>query len=212
MLRIALIQPGATDFDDQGRIKGSLDIPLSVNGKSQVRRTVEELATLEIDAIYTAPGQSALQTATALAAAHRARIKRVKELRNLDHGLWHGKLIEEVKQKQPKIYRQCQDYPQWICPPEGESVAAAQRRVRAAVAKIIRKHKTGTVALVVPEPVASLVRHQLQNSAWGDFWKAERDSGGWTLINIDPELAVGGERVVVTAGGIGERQPREDTR
>lgn len=27
--RVLLIRPGATEFDDQGRIKGSLDMPLS---------------------------------------------------------------------------------------------------------------------------------------------------------------------------------------
>ena len=44
MLRIVLVQPGSTDFDDQGRIKGSLDIPLSANGTGQVARMVAELA------------------------------------------------------------------------------------------------------------------------------------------------------------------------
>ena len=47
MLRIVLAQPGSTDFDDQGRIKGSLDIPLSVNGTAQVARTVETMLGVE---------------------------------------------------------------------------------------------------------------------------------------------------------------------
>ena len=60
MLRIVLVQPGATDFDEQGRIKGSLDIPLNRNGSSQVDRTVLELASVELDAIYVSPSESAL--------------------------------------------------------------------------------------------------------------------------------------------------------
>ena len=67
MLRIVLVQPGATDFDEQGRIKGSLDIPLSRNGSNQVDRTVLELESVELDAIYVSPCESALQTAAALA-------------------------------------------------------------------------------------------------------------------------------------------------
>ena len=69
MLRIVLVQPGATDFDEQWRIKGSLDIPLNRNGSSQVDRTVLELASVELDAIYVSPSESALQTAAALANA-----------------------------------------------------------------------------------------------------------------------------------------------
>ncbi len=34
--RVLLIRPGATDFDDQGRIKGSLDMPMSERGRQQV--------------------------------------------------------------------------------------------------------------------------------------------------------------------------------
>ena len=186
MLHIVLIQPGSTDFDEQGRIKGSLDIPLSTNGTSQVARTVEELASHEIGAIYAAPCQSALQTAQALARDRKLRVKRIKNLRNLDHGLWHGKLIDEVKQKQPKIYRQCQDNPEMVCPPEGETVPSAQRRVRGVLAKLMKRHKTGTVALVVPEPLASFVRGHLRDDELGNFWSAEQDCGNWTVIDVEP--------------------------
>ena len=39
MLKILLIRPGVTDFDEQGRIKGTLDIPLNENGTAQVAQT-----------------------------------------------------------------------------------------------------------------------------------------------------------------------------
>ena len=52
-----------------------------------------------------------------------------------------------------------------VCPPEGESVAAARRRLGGVLAKIRRKHKSGTVALVIPEPLASFTVSELQQSA-----------------------------------------------
>src|SRR5688572_24444403 len=121
MLRILLIRPGSTDLDEQGRIKGILDIPLSQQGAEQVAKAVGELANLTIDAIYSAPAICCQQTATALAGQRRVKIKRIDGLHNLDHGLWHGKLIDEVRQTQPKVYRQWQDNPELVCPPEGES-------------------------------------------------------------------------------------------
>ena len=33
MLQIVLIRPGTTDFDEQGRIQGTLDIPLNERGQ-----------------------------------------------------------------------------------------------------------------------------------------------------------------------------------
>ncbi len=193
MLRIVLIQPGSTEFDDQGRIKGSLDIPLSPSGMEQADRIAEELADIDIDIVYSAPCQSALQTARTLVQDRGIRVKRIEKLRNLDHGLWHGKRIADVRQRQPRVYRQCQEYPDMVCPPEGEPVAAGKRRIQAVLAKIIRRHRDETVALVVPEPTASFVRSHLQQQDSLHFWQAERDSGRWSLIDVIPDqIAVGG--------------------
>ena len=80
-------------------------------------------------------------------------------------------LIDEVKPEQPKVYRQWQDHPETVCPPQGEPVGAALDRVRTALAKLLRKHKSGTVALVVPEPLASLVRSLLRQASWATCGK-----------------------------------------
>lgn len=187
MLRILLVQPGSTELDDQGRIKGCLDIPLSATGTCQVERTVVEVADLPIDYIYSSPCQSAQQTAGALARERRVRLKPLPQLSNLDHGLWHGKLIEEVRQNQPKVYRQWQDNPEQVWPPGGETLAAARLRVRRVLEKLLRKHKSGLVAIVIPEPLASVARSLLVRRGLGDLWKSECDHGGWELIDIEPE-------------------------
>lgn len=179
MSTLLLIRPGLTDFDEQGRIKGNLDIPLNERGAEQVALTVRELAGHEIEAIYTSPCECCEQTAEALARGRDIKVKSLKALRNLDHGLWHGKLIEEVKQQQPKVYRQWQEHPETVCPPEGESLVNATERVEAALAKALKKHKDGAIAFVLPEPLASVLRRLLNESALGDLWKAECNAGGW---------------------------------
>ena len=121
MVQIVLIRPGSTDYDEQGRIQGTLDIPLNEQGTREVQRIVDELRTLSINAIYCGPCQCVCQTATAIADALGAKLKVVDTLRNIDHGLWQGMLIDDVKRKQPKVYRQWQEQPEIICPPEGET-------------------------------------------------------------------------------------------
>ncbi len=117
MFRIVLVRPGATSFDEQGRIKGCLDIPLSKTGSDQAIKTASELSGLQVDMVYSAPCESAQQTAEIVAKKCRSRMKVVDALRNLDHGLWQGKLIDEVRRQQPKVYRQCQESPENVCPP-----------------------------------------------------------------------------------------------
>ncbi len=191
MVSIILVRPGSTDFDEQGRIKGTLDIPLSKTGASQVSRIIDELHDTKIDYLYTSPNRSAIQTAEAIAKDHRLRSKSLEDLQNLDHGLWQGKLVDEVRQNQPKVYRQLQEHPQTVCPPEGEPVGMCLDRVRAVLVRLLKKHKTGVVCLVIPEPCASLVRSTLQHCDLGDLWKAECECGSWQFIEVQPEnLAV----------------------
>jgi broad specificity phosphatase PhoE len=189
---MVLVRPGATDFDEQGRIKGTLDIPLSEQGNTEAATTAAELADVPVEVVYAAPGQSSVQTAQAVAAGHRAKVKVLDELQNLDHGLWHGKLIEEVRQCQPKVYRQWQEHPETVCPPGGETLGDALDRLRAAMTRILKKHTDGVVAVVVPEPAASLVRSFLEETDFGNLWKAQCDHGGWQAFDVEPQKVMAG--------------------
>lgn len=188
MLKIILIRPGSTDLDEQGRIKGTLDVPMNRNGTEEVARTVGELIAIPIKAVYCSPCQSSLQAAKALAADRDLKVRPLAELKNLDHGLWHGKRVEEVKQRQPKVYRQWQEHPESVCPPGGELVSHMQARVDTALAKLRKKHKDGTIALVTPEPLASVVRSRLLETELGDLWKVECTSGGWEVLDVAKAL------------------------
>jgi probable phosphoglycerate mutase len=193
MLRIVLIHPGSTDYDEQGRIQGTLDIPLSQQGTQEVQRMIEELRPLEIAAVYCGPCQAAVETATAVAEALGAKLKELDSLQNLDQGLWQGMLVEDVKRKQPKVYRGWQEQPSTVCPPEGETLADAQERVQAALAKILKKYKQGTLAIVAPEPLASVIRGYLLHCEVSDLWKGGEVCGKWEAISLEPETLVPSE-------------------
>ena len=190
MFKILLIRPGATEYDEQGRIQGTLDIPLCEDGRRQVEAITEELRSQPITAIYTSPSQAAEQTADALGEAIDMKVKTLDNLRNLDHGLWQGMLVTDVKAKQPKVYRQWQEQPATVCPPQGESVGDAEERLQTAVAKLVKKHKSeGLVALVLPEPLASILCHVFRRDALGDLWNCRNGSTPWEIIELVPQSA-----------------------
>jgi len=69
-------------------------------------KIIRNVQNLGIETIYCGPCQSACQTATALADALDLKLKKIDGLRNMDQGLWQGLLVEDVKRKQPKVFRQ----------------------------------------------------------------------------------------------------------
>ena len=190
MVQVVLIRPGSTDYDVQGRIQGTLDIPLNDQGNQEVEQMIGELSDRPIEALYCSDCEPARQTAEKIGAALGARVKTLADMQNLDHGLWQGMLIDEVRLKQPKVYRQWQEQPDLICPPEGEMVSSARARVQAAMTRLLKKHKSGTIGVIVPQPLASLVRCFLGCGGLGNLWKAGTEGQGWEVIEVGPQTLV----------------------
>jgi broad specificity phosphatase PhoE len=190
LARVLLIRPGSTDFDEQGRMKGCLDMPLSDRGIEQAESLARELASIRVKTIFTSPCESACQTAHCLAdeqhaAGRDVKVKVVDAFRNVDHGLWHGKLIDEVRRNHPKVYRQGHDHPEEFCPPGGEPVGDARARVGKVLRKHLKKGRDGVIAMVIPEPMASVVESILRGDDLESVWKNETDSATWSLIETE---------------------------
>jgi len=188
MVRIILIRPGSCDFDEQRRIQGTLDVPLNERGDAEVARQIEELRSHDIEALYYSDCQTARETAETIAEALAVKLKKLDNMHNLDHGLWQGMRIDELRHKHPRLYKLWQESPESVCPPSGETVQAAQQRVQAVLKRLIRKHKRGTIGLIVPEPLGRLVRSHLSHTELGDLWEATQDHGRWEVIDVEPQV------------------------
>ncbi|MCA9077425.1 MAG: histidine phosphatase family protein [Planctomycetaceae bacterium] len=151
----AVIRPGETDFDQQDRILGTLDLPLNEHGESQLDEIVDALRSLSIKQLYTSPTDPALSTANAVGEALDINVKELELLANVNQGLWQGLCIDEIKRKQPKIYKLWRENPESVCPPEGESCAEAFERAQKALRKPMKKNVN--FAVVVSEPMATVV-------------------------------------------------------
>lgn len=151
---VVLIRPGCTDYDEQDRIQGTLDLPLNPLGQQQLRDVCERLRGVPIEIIYAAPGEPARSMAETLGEALDIPVKECEGLRNLDQGLWQGLRVEEVRRKYPRVLKQWQESPETICPPEGEFVADALFRIRKCLHKPLKRKDP--FAVVASEPLATL--------------------------------------------------------
>jgi broad specificity phosphatase PhoE len=188
MVQLVLIRPGSTDYDVQGRIQGNLDIPLDEKGREQAAAAVECLKGRTLAALYSAAGRAAEETAELIGAALKLRPKTLERLENMDLGLWQGMLIDEVKRNLPKVYKQWQEHPENVCPPEGEMLSEVIERVDAALEKLLRKHRFGAVGIVAPEPLASVIRCRVLRDQLGNLWKATQGCGRVEVLEVQPQL------------------------
>ena len=187
-LQIILVQAGATELDAQGRISGALDLPMCDEAEERIKRTAAQLSFFTIDLIYAASCDSARQTAKLLSSDRKIKVKISPVLTNLDCGLWHGKRIDEVKQTQPKLFRQWAEMSEAGCPPDGETLADARDRVAQFLKRVKKKHPSGTIAVVAPQPLLSVIRSVLDPETAPQPWTNVSESGKWeafTLGDVD---------------------------
>lgn len=186
MAKVVIVRPGKTDFDEQRRIQGVLDLPLSESGANQVRKLATELCGTVWDAVYSGPCKSAQLTAQAIANS-KVKVKIEKQFTNLDLGLWNGKLVEDLKHCQPSIYRQWQEEPESVSPPAGETIEMMRSRIAKALSKLLKKHREETIAVVLPEPMATIVACWLAGKEIGNLWKSSDKCGTWEAIEFAAE-------------------------
>jgi phosphoserine phosphatase len=196
---LIVIRAGATDYEQQGRIRGAVDIPLCAAGIAEAERAVALLTGQPVVALYTAKEVCAVETGRIIGRALGLKPRGVSDLQNLDQGLWQGMLVEEIRRKQPRLYRQWQDNPWAVAPPEGELLEEACERVEGAIERLLRRHGEGRVAVVVPEPIDRIVRWLVAGESMGDLWA--HDPLGEPLTEIPVAAQWAGKRPS------GRRQP-----
>lgn len=162
MSEVILVRPGYTDFDEQSRIQGLLDLPMNERGEQYVGLLVQQLGSQKIDIVLTDPGEPARTTAESIGDALGVPVKDMADLRNLDLGLWQGLHLEEVRRKYPKLLRQWHEHPETICPPQGEPVCEAMNRIDQALKKPLRKYKR--MVIVAADPLATLIAGRIRGT------------------------------------------------
>jgi len=182
------MQTGRTTWEEQSRVESGAGSPLTEQGAMAVQDAAKELPANEITAVYACTsGEAERQTAELLAKALRLKVRDNKRLRDLDYGLWQGLTMEEIKRRQPRVFRQWTKAPGSVRPPKGETLTEAQDRLRDALKKILKRQKNGSALLVLRPVALGLVKCLTRNEAVDALWQHVDMSFRWSSFEMDPK-------------------------
>jgi len=170
---LIVVRSPATDYELQGRVRGSLDLPPCAEGLAETLALADSLAAAPPVAIYTAPSACAVEAGRIIGDRCGISPRTVDRLANLDLGLWQGRLVSEIRRLQPRLHRQWQEDPWSIAPPEGELLEEARGRIETALERLFKRHPEGRLAVVVPAPLDALVRWLVAGEPLGDLWQPD---------------------------------------
>lgn len=148
MTEVLLIRHGETVWNQQGRMQGQNDSPLTPTGLHQARQLARRLKDVSFTTLYSSDLGRAHQTARSIADASGHEIVSDPGLRERHFGIFEGLTNNEIKQRHPEDYelfaRRLPDYVM----SGGESANAFRDRVVRTLDAIARRHADETIVVV----------------------------------------------------------------
>ena len=168
MSGIWLVRHGMLPPNPERRMVGARDIPLSPEGREQIRLLAQQFMPKvqgALGAVICSDLDRCRETAAILLEAlphGRPPLYVEPGLREIDLGLWQGMTKAEIERAWPGAYAARGQDMAHFCPPQGESFMQAQRRALAAVARWRRLYPGATLLMVSHAGIlGSLLAHYM---------------------------------------------------
>lgn len=159
--RLILVRHGESTWNQEHRIQGQLDPPLSEEGQRQAAHVAERLAHHKFAGFYTSDLARATQTAAAV--ARRVGMEPVLDegLREIFLGEWEGLHTAELAERFPEAWKSWTTEPAWDLVPGGEGGTEFETRVNATLDRILGRHPHGDVLVVTHGGVIQVALHRV---------------------------------------------------
>lgn len=150
MKRCYLVRHAQTAWNDENRLQGHSDMPLSPLGRWQAERLGAFFASRHVSGIFTSTLQRSRQTAQAIAAGNGHGISPVVEpgLAEIHLGVWEGLTPEEIDARFQNAYQQWRVRPSSVIIPGGELLEPFRERVRGVLGRIVADVEDGEHVVV----------------------------------------------------------------
>ncbi|MBW2272910.1 MAG: histidine phosphatase family protein [Deltaproteobacteria bacterium] len=133
--RIIVVRHGETEGQSSIRYHGITDVPLSDEGREQIRHLASTLPAEGYDVVVSSPLRRALETAEIIAPSSPVRVE--PAFREIDFGRWEGLTAEEIEARDPELFREWRTRGTEFDFPEGEPRAAFRARVREGIDALV---------------------------------------------------------------------------
>ncbi len=189
--RIFLIRHGETNWNKEGRFQGQINIPLNNNGKEQAIKASEYLKDISFNKAFSSSMDRPYETAKIILQRNQdIKIKKIDELIEISHGLWEGKLENEIKEKWPELLKSWHDNPEKVKMPEGESIKeVSDRAIKAWNDICLNQVNKDLTLLVAHDAVNKTLICKILGIDYSNIWMIKQGNGGITVIDIfnDPQ-------------------------
>jgi len=182
--KLTLIRHGESVLNSQKRIQGNFDSSLTRRGKSQTELLSQRIKqnSETFDFIFSSPLKRASETADIISNYLGLPVKIINGLKEINLGDWEGKLIEEVRGSEPRLFSDFISKPAQCLIPSGEDPVDFQKRVVTSIKDILENHRMKNILIVSHAGAISAFLCHLLNLNLNCMWNMNSENTSITQI------------------------------
>lgn len=174
--KIYLVRHGRIDTGKEKCYIGVTDLTLSKEGITQAQKLKKFFLNIDIEKSYVSPLIRCIQTSDIILENRIVERILIKELMEINLGLWEGKSFSYIKNFFPKQFNDRGENIDTFVTPGGESFEQLNKRVIPAF-ESIKKNTTGNVLIVTHAGVIRVILSSILSIPIGDMFKINQDYG-----------------------------------
>jgi broad specificity phosphatase PhoE len=188
MAKLILVSSGDTEWRAQERLAGDVDLSLNEAGRRQAHDAAQAIASQFPQVVRCGPEQATRQTASIIAHELSLKFRTVEALREVDLGVWEGLTVAEFSERYARVHKQWRLDAKSVEPPDGESIPTAEARLLDGLKRVMKRHRSETVAVVLGPLAVAILRCRLVEGTYARFWEFAESPPAHQVI--DPVPAV----------------------
>lgn len=181
---IYIVRHGQTEWNLLGKTQGHGNSDLTEKGVEQAKLLADNMIKYPIDYIYSSDLGRAYDTAKIIGDKLNLEVEKTEALREMGFGTWEGRVIKDIIEENPALYRQWRDEPHLAKIPQAESLEQIKERTDKFIAEINEKHDGKHIVLVTHSLSARIMLLSFLDSNVKNIYRINQSNTALNIVEL----------------------------
>ena len=178
------VRHGQTEWNLLGKTQGHGNSDLTPKGIEQAELLADSMTKYPIDYIYSSDLGRAYQTAEIIGNKLNIEVEKTEALREMNFGTWEGRIIKDIIEEDPELYKMWRNEPHLAKIPQGETLSQIKERTDAFIKEINEKYDGKHIVLVTHSLCARIMLLSFLDSYVKNIYRINQANTALNIIEL----------------------------
>ena len=181
---IYIVRHGQTEWNLLGKTQGHGNSDLTPKGIEQAELLADSMTKYPIDYIYSSDLGRAYQTAEIIGNKLNIEVEKTEALREMNFGTWEVRIIKDIIEEDPELYKMWRNEPHLAKIPQGETLSQIKERTDAFIKEINEKYDGKHIVLVTHSLCARIMLLSFLDSDVKNIYRINQANTALNIIEL----------------------------